>query len=144
MGFCAAQELTLISPEFHDEFMFQYQLPIYEKYGAVHYGCCEDLTKKIEMLRKLKNLRSIAVAPTADLPSCSEQIGKDYVSSWRPNPANMTCCGFDPELITKIIKQGVQDTKPTLPHIHLKDIETLEGDNGRLKKWVDLVRHITA
>ena len=142
-GFCAAQEMTLISPEFHNEFMLQYQLPIFEHFGAVHYGCCEDLTKKIDMLRQLKNLRSIAITPTADVASCAEQIGKDYVSSWRPNPANMICCGFNPDLITKIISKGVQDTKSTLPHIHLKDIETLEGDITRLKKWVNLVKGIT-
>ncbi len=70
-GFCAAQEYTLISPAFHDEFLFQYQIPIFEKFGLVHYGCCEDLGEKIGMLRQLKNLRSIAVTPVANVRHCA-------------------------------------------------------------------------
>ena len=62
-----------MSPKFHDEFLFQYQIPIMEHFGLVHYGCCEDLTRKIDMLRQLKNLRSIAVTPAANLRKCAGQ-----------------------------------------------------------------------
>jgi hypothetical protein len=87
--FCAAQELTLVSPVMHDEFMLQYQLPIIEQFGLVAYGCCENLTRKIDMLRRVPNLRIIAVTPSADVAECAEQIGTDYVLSWRPNPTDM-------------------------------------------------------
>ncbi len=142
-GFAAAQEYTLISPEFHDEFLFQYQMPIYEHFGLTHYGCCENLTKKIDMLRQLKNLRSIAVTPTADVAGCAEQIGTDYAMSWRPNPATMMCCGYEEVLITKVIKDGLAACKGCLPHIHLKDIETVEGDLTRLTRWTKLMRKLT-
>ncbi len=78
-GYCAAQEFTLISPAMHDEFLLQYQLPILEKFGLIAYGCCENLTHKIALLRKIPNLRIIAAAPTVDLRRCAEQIGTDYV-----------------------------------------------------------------
>ncbi|MHC4886695.1 MAG: uroporphyrinogen decarboxylase/cobalamine-independent methonine synthase family protein [Planctomycetota bacterium] len=142
-GFCAAQEYTLISPEFHDEFLFQYQKPIFEKFGLVHYGCCEDLTKKLDMLRTLPNLRSIAVTPTADVAKCAEQIGQDYAMAWRPNPADMVCCGYNEDLIGRIIGEGLEACKGGYPHIHLKDVETMEDDNTRLKRWVALVRDIS-
>jgi len=142
-GFSAAQEYTLISPEFHDEFLFQYQMPICEHFGLVHYGCCEDLTRKIDMLRQLKNLRSIAVTPTADVAACAEQIGADYVFSWRPNPADMMCCGYNEDRIRKIIGDGLDACRGCLPHIHLKDIETVEGDVTRLTRWVKLMRELT-
>jgi hypothetical protein len=143
-GFCAAQEFTLISPRFHDEFLFQYQLPICEPFGLVHYGCCEDLGRKIDMLRQLKNLRSIAVTPVADVRRCAEQIGADYAISWRPNPTDMVCCGYREDLVRRIIGEGLAACRGGHPHIHLKDIETVEGDITRLTRWVKLVRDIAA
>ncbi len=141
-GFCAAQEFALISPEFHQEFLFQYQKPIYEQYGHVHYGCCEDLTRKIDMLRGLDNLRSIAVGPTADIHRCAEQIGSDYVISWRPNPTDMVCYGYDETRVDRIVADAMAACRGGYSHIHLKDIETVEGDVSRLTRWVRRVRHI--
>jgi hypothetical protein len=142
-GFFAAQEYAQVSPRFHDEFLFQYQLPIMEKYGLVHYGCCENLTRKIDLLRQLKNLRSIAVAPTADLRACAEQIGNDHVISWRPNPTDMVCAGWNEERIRAIIRHGVEICRGHVMHIHLKDVETVEGDLGRLASWTQIVREET-
>ncbi|MDD5688286.1 MAG: hypothetical protein PHE88_10690 [Elusimicrobia bacterium] len=141
-AFFAAQEFTLVSPEFHDEFLFQYQIPIMEKYGLVHYGCCEDLTRKIGMLRKLKNLRSIAVTPVANLNKCVEQIGNDYVVSWRPNPTDMVCASWDENQIKKIIDDGKESCKNNIYHILLKDVETCQGEPDRLARWIKIVRNI--
>ncbi len=141
-GFCAAQEFTLISPEFHDEFLFQYQLPICAHFGLTHYGCCEDLGRKITMLRQLKNLRSIAVTPLADVRFCADQIGTDYAISWRPNPTDMVCCGYSEERVRRIIGDGLAACRGGFPHIHLKDVETVEGDVSRMTRWVRLVREI--
>ena len=141
-GFFAAQEFTLISPAFHDEFLYQYQLPIMEHFGLTHYGCCEDLTRKIDMLKQAKNLRSIAVTPVANLAECVEQIGEDYVISWRPNPTDMVCAGWDQERIRRIIGDGLRAARGTHLHLHLKDIETVQGDPTRLRRWVDIVRSV--
>lgn len=139
-GFCAAQEFTLISPRMHDEFLFQYQLPIMRNFGLVHYGCCEDLTPKIAMLQQMPNLRIIAIAPRANLARCAEQIGTDYVMSWRPNPTDMVCAGFDEPAIRRTIREGLRICKGLRVHLHLKDIETVEGEPDRLRKWVGIVR----
>lgn len=139
----AAQEFTLISPKMHDEFLLQYQLPIIREFGLVAYGCCEDLTRKIDMLRQVPNLRIIAVTPRADVGKCAEQIGRDYVMSWRPNPADMVCYGFDESRIRRIIGNGMEAARGCIVTIHLKDVETVQGDPGRLAAWVKLVRSIT-
>jgi hypothetical protein len=139
-SFCAAQEFTLVSPAFHEEFMFQYQRPIQEQFGLVHYGCCEDLTRKIGMLRQLKNLRSIAVAPLADVHACAEQIGTDYVASWRPNPTDMICAGWDEARIRRIVREARDAFKGGFMHVHLKDVETVQGDPSRFPRWVRVVR----
>lgn len=140
---CAAQEYTLVSPEMHDEFLLQYQLPIIKNFGLVAYGCCENLTKKIDMLRQIPNLRHIAVTPTADVAKCAEQIKGDYVFSWRPNPTDMVCYGFDEGKIRQIIRDGMEASKGCHVTIHLKDIETVEGESERLAKWARIVRSVT-
>lgn len=139
-GFAAAQEFTLVSPQHHEEFLFQYQMPIMEPFGLVHYGCCEDLTRKIDMLRKLPNLRSIAVTPRADVRACAEQIGADYVISWRPNPTDMVCAGWDEDRIRRIIRHGLDVCGDGIMHVNLKDIETVQHEPGRLARWVRVVR----
>ncbi len=141
--FMAAQEFALISPAMHEEFMFRYQFPILEKFGLVAYGCCEDLTRKINYLRPLPNLRRIAVTPVADVAKCAEQIQEDYVFSWRPNPAEVMCCGFDREHIRKVIRDGMEASKGCYVDITLKDVQTIEHEPERLPEWVRIVREIT-
>ena len=137
----AAQEFTLVSPRMHAEFLLQYQIPIIEKFGLSAYGCCEDLTIKINLLRKIKNLRIIAISPRANVRRCAEQIGQDYVFSWRPNPA-LISSGFDRELIASTIRRGLAESRGCRVHILLKDVETVEGDLGRLSEWVKVCRGI--
>ena len=93
--FVASQETTAVGPRQFDEFMLQYQIPIMAPFGLVAYGCCEDLTRKIDVLRQIPNLRRIAVSPMADVARCAEQIGRDYVLSYRTSPTDMVGYGFN-------------------------------------------------
>ena len=140
--FCAAQEFALISPGMHDEFMFQYQMEFLKPFGLVSYGCCEDLTEKIDMVRQLPNLRRIAVVPMADVAKSAELIGTDYVFSWRPNPADVMCCGFNREKIRRIIREGMEAAQGCHVDITLKDVQTIEHEPWRLREWVEMVREI--
>jgi hypothetical protein len=142
--FTAAQEFALVSPSMHEEFLLRYQLPIMKKFGLVAYGCCEDLTNKIPMLRQIPNLRRIAVSPFADVKSCAEQIGNDYVISYRPSPADMVSYGFDESRIRNILKRDLEYLKGTYFDITLKDVETVQSAPDRIRRWVALTREIIA
>lgn len=142
-GFFAAQEFAQVGPEMHNDFLFRYQFPIMDKFGLVAYGCCEDLTHKIKYLRKLPNLRRIAVTPWADMRKCAEQIQQDYVISWRPNPSDMICCGFDPAHIRKVVKETMEACKGCHVDITLKDTQTYQNEPDRGIKWLKIVREIT-
>ncbi len=141
-GYLAAQEFTLVSPAMHEEFLLRYQLPILSQFGLAAYGCCEDLTRKIDMLRRIPNLRRIAVSPFADVRSCAEQIGPDYVLSYRPSPADMVSYGFDPERIRTILRRDLFACRGCHTDITLKDVETVQGDPERVRKWVALARQV--
>jgi len=140
--FCASQELTLVGPEMFDEFMLRYQIPIIEKFGLVAYGCCEDLTQKIRVLRRIPNLRRIAVAPAANVAKCAEQIGADYVLSYRPSPAEMVSCGFDPDYIRAKLRRDLEACRECHVDITLKDVETVQGDPDRVRRWVRIAREM--
>ncbi|MEI6219505.1 MAG: hypothetical protein WCP86_11450 [bacterium] len=141
-GYMAAQELTAVSPAMHDEFMLQHQLPILKHFGLVAYGCCEDLTNKIDMLRQIPNLRRIAVSPFADVARCAGQIRQDYVFSYRPSPADMVSYGFDQARIRSILKRDLQSCQDCHVDITLKDVETVEKDPERVKNWVAVTREV--
>jgi hypothetical protein len=139
-GFFAAQEWEGTSPQQHDEFLLQYQLSIMKHFGLVAYGCCEDLTEKIGILRQVPNLRRIAVSPFADVAKCAEQIGTDYIISYRPSPADMVSYDFNPDRIRKVLRKDFEAMKGTHFDVTLKDVETVEGHPDRVRKWVQIVR----
>jgi hypothetical protein len=141
-GYMAAQEFTSVSPDMHEEFLLQYQLPIMKRFGLVAYGCCEDLTCKIDILRKIPNLRRIAVSPFANVGKCAEQIGRDYVISYRPSPSDMVSYGFSPDRIRSILRKDLEACRECRVDITLKDVETVERDPRRVKNWVVLAREV--
>lgn len=143
-AYMAGQEFTAVSPAMHDEFLLQYQLPILKNFGLVAYGCCEDLTGKIDMLRQIPNLRRIAVSPFANVAKCAQQIGGDYVVSYRPSPADMVGYGFDEGRIRRIIRRDLDSCRANGCHVDitLKDVETVGGDATRVGKWVEVVRRV--
>ncbi|MHC4502415.1 MAG: hypothetical protein ACYTFI_03840, partial [Planctomycetota bacterium] len=141
-GYMAAQEFTLVSPAMHEEFLLRYQIPILAKFGLSAYGCCEDLTQKIGMLRHIPNLRRIAVAPVADAAKCAEAIGADYVISYRPSPTDMVGYGFDPDRIRSILRRDLAPCRGCHVDVTLKDVETVQGDGERVRKWVGIVREV--
>jgi hypothetical protein len=124
--------------------MFQYQYDIMKPFGLVAYGCCEDLSLKIDVIRRLPNLRRIAVSPMANVAKCAEAIGSDYVSSYRPSPADMVSYDFDPERVRRITKRDLETLKANDCHVDitLKDVETVQGDPSRVREWVRLTREV--
>jgi hypothetical protein len=141
-GFMAAQEYALVGPAMHDEFLLQYQRPIMKPFGLIHYGCCEDLTRKIDLLRQIPNLRSIAVTPMADPVKCAEQIGTDYFASWRPSPADLVSTEWNEPRMRKILRHGLDafDANGCRTCILLKDIENVNREPDRLRRFVAVAR----
>ncbi len=140
--FCASQETTLVGPDLFDEFILQYQRPIIEKFGLAAYGCCEDLTLKIPLLKRIPNLRRIAVSPMASVAKCAEAIGTDYVLSYRPSPSDMVGYGFDPDRIRRILRRDLSACRACHVDITLKDVETVQGDPERVRRWVQITREV--
>lgn len=142
--FCASQETTCVSPAMFDEFMLQYQEPIMSKFGLSAYGCCEDLTHKIPLLRRIRNLRRISVTPWANLPKCVEQIGTDYVISWRPNPSEVVCTGLNHQRVEQITREAMGAARGCHIDITIKDHETLPDGFQSLVECIHIMKDVAA
>jgi len=76
-----AQELAGVSPEMHEQFALQYERPLLEPFGLTGYGCCEDLTQKLDSVLAIPNIRRISISPFADVDACAEKLGGGYIFS---------------------------------------------------------------
>ena len=142
--FQAAQEFALIGPEQHREFLLEFQKEIFKRYALIAYGCCEDLTNKISMLREIPNLRRIAVTPFANVAKCAEQIGSDYTISYRPNPA-LLAAGYSKDRLRTKMREDFAALRANgcIFDVTLKDIETLEGDFSRIDDFIETVHDLS-
>ena len=84
----------------------------------------------------------IAVTPVADVAKCAEQIRDDYVFSWRPNPSQMICCGFNPDLVRKLVADALEASNGCHVDITLKDVQTVQHRPENLREWTALVRSL--
>jgi hypothetical protein len=55
----------------------------------------------------------------------------------------MICCGFDPDLIRKVIKDAMEASKGCHVDITLKDVQTVQHRPEDLREWVKIVRDIS-
>ncbi len=78
----------------------------------------------------------------ADAARCAEQIGQDYVLSYRPSPADMVGYGFNRDRIRSILKDDLEACRDSHVDITLKDVETVQNDPDRVRNWVAATRSV--
>jgi hypothetical protein len=64
-----------------------------------------------------------------------------YVFSRKPNPAYV-CVGFDEEASRRDLRETAAAAKECVLAVILKDTHTVEGDPGRLARWVEIARSV--
>lgn len=141
-GFGEAQELVGVSPAMHEEFVFQYQRPLLDRFGLNCYGCCEPVTDRLEYVLKIPRLRRISISPWADLRIAAEALQDKYIFSWKPNPAQM-CGDFDTDWIRKQIREALEIAKDCVVEIVLKDTHTVDHKPERFDTWARIAMEET-
>jgi hypothetical protein len=138
-GFAEAQELALVSPQMHEEFALQYQVQLLDRFGLNCYGCCESLTHKFEIVKKVPRLRRVSVSPFTDLRAAAEALQDKYIFSWKPNPAELTL-DFDPGRIRAGLREGLRAARGCVVEIIMKDTHTVNDEPHRLEAWVKIAK----
>ncbi len=138
-----AQPFSEVSPEMHEEFDINYTLKIADRFGYTYYGCCEPLDQKLDIIRKIPNLRKVGVTPWAKEEIMAEQMGGNYVYSRKPNPANVAI-KTDPEVVRKETEKTVKlCQKYGCPvEFILKDISTVSNRPENLVVWAKTVSEV--
>lgn len=134
-GCATAQIFSDVSPKMHWEFALQYELRWLERWGLTYYGCCEPLDRKIEILRRVPNLRKISASPWNHTERLIHQVGRDFVLSRKPNPAILARDAWQPDLARQELKEFLDCAKGLSVEIIMKDISTVRHDPRRLWAW---------
>ena len=142
-GCSNAQAFSEVSPQMHWEFAIEHDLRWLERWGLVYYGCCEPLDGKLDLLRRIPNLRKISVSLWCKAERVIEGIGSDYVISHKPNPAILAESTWDPAQARKNIRDFL-DKAAGRCHIELimKDISTVRYDPRRLWSWAQIALEV--
>jgi len=132
-----AQEMAQVSPEMHNEFVLQYERRLLEPFGLNGYGCCEDLTLKLDYVFTIPNIRRISISPWADVDKCAEKLGDRYIFSWKPNPAHLVGT-FDEDGVRAYIRHTLEVAEGCVLEIILKDTHTCEHRCERFDRWTTI------
>jgi hypothetical protein len=138
-----AQELAQVSPDMHEAFALQYERRLLEPFGLNGYGCCEDLTDKLDLVLTIPNIRRISISPWADVERCGERLGADCIFSWKPHPSHLVG-HFDDEAIRSYITHCCEATCDGIVEMILKDTHTCEHHPERFTRWTDIAQDVAA
>ena len=128
----------------HERFALDHEAKWLERFGLSAYGCCEPLHKKIDMLKKIKNLRKISMSSWIDIEEAADKIGKKYIFSYKPNP---TFLAFEPFDLAQSKKELETVLSKTSEHgcqleVILRTIISYRSDPDRIKQWVDMAMNL--
>jgi len=140
-GSAEAQEMAQVSPRMHAKFILPYERRLLEPFGLTGYGCCEDLTNKLDDVLSIPNLRRISISPWADVDRCAEKLGGDYIYSWKPKPMHLVG-DFDEEMLREYIGHTLHAAKDCVLEMVLKDTHTCENHPERFTRWADIAREL--
>lgn len=140
----AAQIFASVSPAMTEAFEIDYACRFFEGFGLLYYGCCEPLHHKIDILRRLPNLRKISITPWADVDSAADQIGCDYVMANKPNPAFLAVGRLDETVVEKEIRKALNACRRngTSVELTLKDISSIHYNPANLDRWAQIAMRL--
>ena len=140
-SFAMAQMFSTVSPAMHDELEIDIMRPLFERFGLMYYGCCEPLDQKINIIKKIKNVRKISISPWAKINESAQQLAGQYVFSGKAHPVHVTLGVLDEVEAKKQAVEMMQACKRnhTPCEIILKDVSTVSGKPEVLSQWEKLI-----
>ena len=134
-GSATAQIFVGVSPEMHWEFALQHEMRWLERWGLTYYGCCEPLDIKMDILRRVPNLRKISMSHWVDVERAAAEVEANYVFSRKPTPAGLAEDDWRPELARQQLRDFLEKARGCRIEIIMKDISTVRYQPQRLWAW---------
>jgi len=141
-GSATAQIFSEVSPEMHWEFALRHEMRYLERWGLTYYGCCEPLDIKMGILRKIPNLRKISMSPWIDPQRAADEVGEDYVFSFKPSPAILAEDRWRGDQARRELTDVLDKAGGCHVEIIMKDISTVRREPQRLWEWEKIVMEV--
>lgn len=139
-----SQEFDQVNPEMTQEFLIDYQNKIFERFGAVCYGCCENLTKKIDQVLTVPNLRVFVSSAWSDLAKIVERTDPDkHCIMWRHSASDVTCLDTL-DKVRKDTETGAEILEGRRYQVVLRELQSLFGRENRIYDWAQMCKEIVA
>ena len=110
---------------------------LFQQFGAVQYGCCENLTTKTEIVRRIPNLRIFVCSFWSDLDRVVAACGTTCTIMWRQSAAQVTVNATLDEHRAHL-ESGLKRLQGHYYQIVLRELQTLNGRPERLREWARL------
>ena len=141
-GCSNAQVFSEVSPQMHWEFALRHDMRWLERWGLTYYGCCEPLHQKIDLLRKIPNLRKLSASPRCDSHRVVREVGTDYVLSRKPNPAILAEDDWQPERARQEMVEFLEVARGCHVELIMKDVSTVRYQPQRLWEWATIAMEV--
>ena len=135
-GSAESQEMAPVSPEAHEAFAMRYEARYLALFGLNGYGCCDDLTKKMDRVLAMPRIRRISISPWANIEKCADIIGNRAILSIKPNPA-LFSARFDVENAHNVLEKACLAASGRSVEVIVKDNHTCAGDPSRFRQFSD-------
>lgn len=143
-AFGLAQLFSSASPKVTEEFEIPYISRMAEHFGMIYYGCCDRLDDRLDLVKKIPNVRKISCSPWSDRKRFAEQIGNKLIMSNKPTPAFIATQNVDWDEVKADLQLTVDTARANQVNLEiiLKDISTVNFEPERLKKWAEIAMEV--
>lgn len=132
-----------MSPKMFSEIFLSYFSDVAKPFGLAYWGCCEAVHDRLPAIEKaVPNLRAVSISGWSDQRRAAEIIGKKYVYSRKPTPAFISGAYPQWDLVEKDLRDTFAAARDCNLELCFRDIYTVNGDNGRLSRWVEMAREM--
>jgi hypothetical protein len=112
------------------------------RFGLTYYGCCEPLHNKMDLMKRIPNLRKFSVSAWAKIDRIVENGGANYVLSIKPSPAVFAEDTWRPQLARDQLLRSLEQARGCNVEIIMKDISTVRYDPKRLWQWSEMAMDV--
>lgn len=139
-GFVESQETVYVSSDMYGEFIFPYHKKIIERFGLGCYGCCETFDTRLQFIKQLPRIRRVSVSAWSKWECVGAELGKNYIASFKPNPAFLAMPTMDEDCVRQEIRRALDCSREAIPEIIMKDNHTLGNNPRNASRWVEIAR----
>ena len=141
-GCSNAQIFSEVSPEMHWEFALKHDIPWLSRWGLNYYGCCEPLDFKMDLLRRIPNLRKISMSFRIKPDRAVRNVADQYVFSYKPNPAFFAEDTFRLGEMRAELETVLDRARGCHVELIMKDISTVRYAPERLWQWAAMAMEV--